>query len=218
MTTATTTDTTPRLRGWLHLATLPIIIIAGLTLTALGPTLPARAAAAIYALASMSLFGISALYHRANLTTRTRLALKRFDHANIYLIIAGTYTPIALIALEGTPRIIVLATIWIGATAGVIFRTAWTAAPRWLYTGLYIALGWIAIFFIPQLLQGAGITATILVICGGILYTIGGIIYALKRPNPSPQWFGFHELFHSFTIAAYITQYIAVSIVIYTAT
>lgn len=212
------TSSAPRLRGWLHLATLPAIIIAGLTLTALGPTYPARIAAAIYALTSMSLFGISALYHRATLTDITRISLKRFDHANIYLIIAGTYTPIAVLALDGAASLAVLITIWTGAALGVFFRTTWLNAPRWLYTGLYILLGWIAVFFLPQLITGAGIAAAVLIICGGILYTIGGVIYALKRPNPSQQWFGFHELFHSFTIAAYITQYIAVSLVVYNAT
>ncbi len=208
------TDPKPRLRGWLHLGAFPAAITAGLILIATAPTLPGRLSTAVYIATSAALFGISALYHRTNLAPRPTTWLKRLDHANIYLIIAGTYTPIAVLALDGTPRTALLAVIWTGALAGVAFRTLWVTAPRWLYTPLYIILGWAAVFVMPQLIDGAGVPATVLIFTGGVLYTIGGVIYALKRPNPSVQWFGFHEVFHAFTIAAYIAQFAGVALVV----
>ncbi|GIG69697.1 PAQR family membrane homeostasis protein TrhA [Phytomonospora endophytica] len=205
----------PRLRGALHALAFPAALVAGLVLVATGPSTPARLSAVVYVLASVSLFGVSGWYHRANITARTAELLRRFDHANIYLIIAGTYTPFAVLALDGAPRVTLLLVIWIGAAAGVVFRVLWIGAPRWLYTALYIALGWTAVFFLPWLLPGAGIGASILVLAGGLLYSFGGLVYGLKRPDPSPKWFGFHEVFHSFTVAAYVAQFIAVALVVY---
>ncbi|GAB2934442.1 hemolysin III family protein [Nonomuraea fastidiosa] len=211
----TTITAKPRLRGWLHTGALPVTLVAGFVLVALGPTLQARLASAIYAITSALLFGISATYHRGTLGPRLAEFLRRVDHANIYLIIAGTYTPFALLALEGTPQVAVLSVIWGGALAGVLFRILWMNAPRWLYTLLYLALGWTAVFVMPQLLDGAGVAAVVLVAIGGVFYSAGAIVYGLRRPDPSPRWFGFHEVFHAFTIAAYLVQYIAVSIVVY---
>ncbi|MBN6053704.1 hemolysin III family protein [Nonomuraea sp. RK-328] len=211
----TTVAVKPRLRGWLHTGALPVTLVAGFVLVALGPTLQARLASAIYAITSGLLFGISATYHRGTLGPRLAEVLRRFDHANIYLIIAGTYTPFALLALTGAARIAVLSIIWGGALAGVLFRVCWIGAPRWLYTALYLALGWTAIFVMPQLLKGAGLAAVVLVAVGGLLYSAGALVYGLRRPDPSPRWFGFHEVFHACTIAAYLVQYIAVSIVVY---
>lgn len=190
-------------------------LIAGFVLVALGPTLQARLASTVYAITSALLFGISATYHRGTLGPRLAELLRRCDHANIYLIIAGTYTPFALLALDGVARVAVLTVIWGGALAGVLFRMFWMNAPRWLYTVLYLALGWTAIFVMPQLLEGAGVAAVVLVAVGGVFYSAGAIVYGLRRPDPSPRWFGFHEVFHAFTIAAYLVQYIAVSIVVY---
>lgn len=190
-------------------------LVAGFALVALGPTLQARLASAIYAITSGLLFGISATYHRGTLGPRLAEVLRRFDHANIYLIIAGTYTPFALLALDGAARVAVLVVIWGGALSGVLFRVFWMSAPRWLYTLLYLALGWTAIFVMPQLLEGAGVVAVVLVAVGGAFYTAGAIVYGLRRPDPSPGWFGYHEVFHAFTVAAYVVQYIAVSIVVY---
>lgn len=207
----------PRLRGWLHAGTFPAVLVAGLVLVALGPTRPARLAAAVYAFTSALLFGISALYHRGHWSQRAEAVLRRFDHANIYLIIAGTYTPFALLALHGTVRTVVLAVIWSGAAVGMLFRILWVGAPRWLYTALYVGLGWVAVAFLPQLLAGAGMPALVLVCTGGLLYSAGGLVYGLRRPDPAPRWFGFHEVFHAFTIAAYVAQYIAVSFVVYRA-
>lgn len=207
----------PELRGWLHAGTFPAALVAGLVLVALGPTLSARLAAAVYALTSALLFGVSALYHRGHWSDRAEAILRRFDHANIYLIIAGTYTPFALLALHGTARTVVLSVIWAGAGAGVLFRIVWVGAPRWLYTALYVGLGWVAAGFMPQLLDGAGVVAVVLVCVGGLLYSAGGLVYGLRRPDPSPRWFGFHEVFHACTVAAYVAQYIAVSFVVYNA-
>ncbi|GGL30884.1 PAQR family membrane homeostasis protein TrhA [Planomonospora parontospora] len=205
----------PRLRGWLHAGALPVTLVAGFVLVALGPTLQARLAAVIYAITSGLLFGISATYHRGRLSPRLEEVLRRLDHANIYLIIAGTYTPFALLALDGSARVVVLSVVWAGAVAGVLFRVLWTQAPRWLSTALYIALGWTAVFVLPQLAEGAGVAAVALIFVGGVLYTVGGVVYGLRRPDPSPRWFGFHEVFHAFTLAAYLVQYIAVSLVVY---
>jgi hemolysin III len=215
MTMTAQTPIKPRLRGWLHAGALPAAVVAGLVLVALGPTLQARLAAAVYVLTSALLFGISAMYHRGARTPRLAETLRRLDHANIYLIIAGTHTPFALLALDGTARVAVLAVVWAGAVAGAVFRMTWLNAPRWLYTALYIALGWTAVFVLPQLVAGAGVAAVVLVIAGGVLYSAGGVVYGLRRPDPSPRWFGYHEVFHAFTLAAYVLQYIAVSLVVY---
>jgi hemolysin III len=205
----------PKLRGWLHAGTFPPAVVAGMVLVALAPTLAARSAAAVYALTSALLFGVSGVYHRGHWSEKVDAMLRRFDHANIYLIIAGTYTPFALLILRGEVRILVLSVVWTGAIAGVLFRVLWVQAPRWLYTALYLGLGWVATFFIPQFLKGTGVVVAVLVILGGVLYSVGGLVYGLRRPDPSPRWFGFHEVFHALTVAAYVLQYIAVSFVVY---
>lgn len=212
----TASPTKPLLRGWLHLGAFPAVLVAGLLLIALGPTLQARLASTVYVAASGLLFGISGTYHRQQ-SNRMIEVLRRFDHANIYLIIAGTYTPFVVLTLNGAARISVLTVVWTGALAGVVFRITWIGAPRWLYVTLYIILGWVAVFFLPQFLSGAGAVACALVALGGVAYSAGGVVYGLRRPNPSPRWFGFHEVFHTCTLAAYVMQYIAVSLVVYRA-
>ena len=211
----------PRLRGLLHAGAFPAAIAAGAALITFAPTQPGRLSAAIYSLTCMALFGVSAAYHRSPLGSRRRGVLARLDHVTILLVIAGTYTPLAVLALRGWTRLSVLAIIWAGSAAGalvrLIWRPAWPPAPRWLITSLFIALGWIAVFVLPQLLRGAGALVLALVLAGGILYSLGAVVYALKRPNPSPQWFGFHEVFHAITILAYLTQYAAVSLIVYRA-
>ncbi|MFC6881016.1 PAQR family membrane homeostasis protein TrhA [Actinomadura yumaensis] len=211
---AVASPTRPRLRGWLHLGAFPAVLLAGLVLVALGPSPAARLASAVYVATSALLFGISGTYHRQR-SHRVIEVLRRFDHANIYLIIAGTYTPFAVVALDGGARAAVLAIVWTGAVAGVVFRTTWIGAPRWLYVSLYILLGWVAVFFLPQFLDGAGAAACTLVALGGVCYSVGGVVYGTRRPDPSPRWFGYHEVFHSFTLAAYVLQYVAVSLVVY---
>jgi hemolysin III len=207
----------PKLRGWLHTVTSPVALAAGVVLIVLAPTGPAAAAAAAYAVTAFVLFTTSAIYHRGNWSPKAESRLKRFDHANIFLLIAGSYTPFGVLALSGDTRVAVLSAVWGTALLGVGFRVFWVNAPRWLYTALYIGLGWAAGFFVPQLIHGAGVAAFVLIASGGLLYTFGGVVYGLKRPNPSPKWFGFHEIFHACTVAAFACQYVAASFVVYRA-
>lgn len=211
----------PRLRGLLHAWAFPAVTAAGVVLTWFAPTPTARIAAAMYSVACMSLFGVSAAYHRSPPGSKRKGMLARLDHVSILLLIAGTYTPLAVLALRGWTRISLLAIIWAAATAGIlirlVWRRTWRPAPRWLITLLFIALGWAAVLVIPQLLRGAGAGVLVLVLAGGVLYSLGAVVYTLKRPDPSPQWFGFHEVFHAITIVAYLTQYAAVSLVVYRA-
>lgn len=205
----------PRLRGWLHELTFPLSLTAGIALIVASPTGVARVATSIYTITSSLLFGVSAIYHRGHWRLRVRQLLRRLDHANVYLMIAGSYTPIAALALRGATRALVLAIVWAGAASGVAFRLLWTGAPRWLYTPLYIVLGWVAVAVMPELLKGAGLPAFVLILTGGALYTLGGLVYGLRWPNPSPRWFGFHEVFHTFTVLAYGAQFSAVALILY---
>jgi hemolysin III len=207
----------PRLRGWLHTITAPIALVCGIVLIALAPTGPAAAAAAAFSFTAVAMFTTSAIYHRGNWSDRTDRILKRVDHANIFFLIAGTYTPFTVLALHGETRIAVLAAVWGAALAGAVFRVVWVGAPRWSYVPLYLGLGWAAGFVAPQLIHGVGAAAAVLIAVGGAFYTVGGVIYGLKRPNPSPRWFGFHELFHALTVAGFLCQYVAASLVVYRA-
>lgn len=213
----------PKLRGWLHLGTAPLALAGGIVLICLSPTATTRWGSAVFALSALLLFGVSAIYHTGTWSPRTWAFLRRFDHANIFVLIAGTYTPLTLILLEGTQRVALLTTVWVCALSGVLFRVFWTDAPRWLYTPLYIGLGWAAVFFIPGFIDGAhtllgtgmAIAVLVLVAVGGLLYTFGGIVYGFKRPNPWPEHFGFHEVFHTFTILAFVSHYVSVSLATY---
>ncbi|MEV8566958.1 hemolysin III family protein [Streptomyces sp. NPDC051322] len=209
------TPVKPRLRGWLHAGMFPAVIVAGLVLVALADSTRARIACAIYILTACMLFGVSAVYHRGTWGNVGEAILRRLDHANIFLIIAGTYTPLTLLLLPGSTATPLLWAVWAAALAGIAFRVFWVGAPRWLYTPCYIALGWAAVFFLPDFMHAGGVAVLVCVIVGGLLYSAGGVIYALKRPNPSPRWFGFHEVFHSLTLAAFISQYVAISLVAY---
>lgn len=200
----------PMLRGWLHAGTFPVAVVAGVFLVALAPTQAARIAGAIYTLTAALLFGVSALYHRGQWSPRVYGALRRFDHANIFLIIAGTYTPFTIILLDNKNATILLLLVWIGALAGVAFRVLWVSAPRWLYVPVYIALGWAAIFWLPSFAATGGAAVLTLIILGGLAYSAGAIVYGLKRPNPSPRWFGFHEIFHACTLAGFLAHHVGV--------
>ncbi|MCS6711178.1 hemolysin III family protein [Brachybacterium sp. EF45031] len=204
----------PRLRGMLHLIAFPTALVAGLLLVALGSDLATRLACAVFVMTAGMLFGISATYHRGTWQPRHALLLRRFDHANIFLIIAGTYTPIAVALLPPDDASTLLAICWGGAAVGVAFRLFWTGAPRWLYVPAYVALGWVAVFYMPQLLAGGGPWVVGLIIAGGIAYTLGALVYALRRPDPSPLWFGFHEIFHTGTIAGFACHFTAVALAI----
>jgi len=204
----------PKLRGWLHLAMAPIAFIGGLVLVVLGDTVQARAAAAVFTVTAVFLFSMSAVYHRGTWSPRWGTALKRIDHSNIFLIIAGSYTPFALLLPSDQGRTL-LAIVWSGALLGVVFRLVWIHAPRWLYVPVYVALGSVAVFFLGPLLRHAGGTVMTFVVAGGVLYVLGALVYGIKRPNPSPRWFGFHEIFHALTILAFVAHYIAASIALY---
>jgi hemolysin III len=211
--------TAPRLRGLLHAAAFPAAAVAGIVLIAHSQTTQVRLAATIYAVACAALFGVSAAYHRSPTGSKRKSLLARVDHVNILLVIAGTYTPLAVLALHGWTRLGILVFVWTGTAAGCIVRLAWQAAwrplPPWIYASLFGALGWAAMFVLPQLLRGTGALALALVLTGGLMYTLGAVVWALKRPDPSPRWFGYHEVFHAFTIVAYLMQYVGISLVLY---
>ena len=215
-------DLKPKLRGWLHLGTAPLTLAAGIVLIVLSPTTTARIGSIVFIASALVLFTVSAIYHTGTWSPRTWAFLRRFDHANIFVLIAGTYTPFSLLLLDGTAQVALLVTVWTGAILGVLFRVFWTDAPRWLFVPIYMALGWSAVFFIPSFFHGAtalglgiGIAVFVLIGVGGALYTVGGVVYGFKRPNPSPRWFGFHEVFHSFTILAFVSHYVGISMATY---
>ena len=205
----------PRLRGWLHLVTSPLTLAAGVVLVALSPTASTRIGSAVFATSALVLFTVSAIYHTGTWSPRAWRFLRRFDHANIFVLIAGSYTPFTLLLLHGTDRVVLLSVVWAGALLGVLFRVFWNHAPRWLYTPIYIALGWAAVFYFGDFVRGSGTAVLVLMVVGGGLYTLGGLVYGLKRPDPFPRWFGFHEVFHTLTIAAFVTHYVGVSIATY---
>lgn len=205
----------PRLRGWLHAGMFPAVLVSGLALIALTESTRARIACSIYVLTACLLFGVSAIYHRGTWGPRGEAVLRRLDHANIFLIIAGTYTPLTLLLLPDSTGRVLLWAVWAAAAAGIAFRVFWVGAPRWLYTPCYIAMGWAAVFFLPDFMRTGGIAVLVLIVVGGLLYSVGGVIYGFKRPNPSPRWFGFHEVFHSFTLAAFAAHYVGISLVAY---
>ena len=203
----------PRLRGWLHLGMAPLAFALGLTLVVLGDTLDKRVAAALFTATAVLLFSTSAVYHRGSWSPAWAGFLKRFDHSNIFLIIAGSYTPFALLLPE-RDRWTLLGVVWTGALLGVAFRVLWVHAPRWLYVPIYVALGWVAVFYLGGLWEAGGPLVVALIVLGGLLYSAGALVYGIKRPNPSPRWFGFHEVFHLLTVLAFLAHYAAACIVL----
>ncbi|MFD3725054.1 hemolysin III family protein [Streptomyces sp. NPDC058671] len=205
----------PRLRGWLHAGMVPAVLIAGIVLVCLARTPQAALACAVYAVTAGLLFTTSAIYHRGTWGTLGEALLRRLDHANIFLIIAGTCTPLAVLLLPPGQRSMLLWIVWTGALAGVAFRVLWVTAPRWLYTPCYLALGWAPARYLPDFLHAGGAAVLVLIVAGGLLYSAGAVVYALQRPDPSPRWFGFHEVFHALTVAAFTAHYIAISLAAY---
>jgi hemolysin III len=200
----------PRFRGVTHKYAFYASLITGAVLLLVAPTRKAGAAAAIYAASVSALFGTSALYHRITWKPTARRWMRRLDHSMIFVLIAGTYTPFALLVLHGTLATVVLAVVWGGALVGIGLKLVWIDAPKWLIAGVYLALGWVGIVTIPQLASRAGAGAVTLLMIGGLLYTAGAVIYAVRRPDPSPKVFGYHEIFHLLVIAAAATHYAAV--------
>jgi hemolysin III len=216
-------DVKPRLRGWLHAATAPLTLVAGVVLIALSPDSSSRLGSAVFAFSALVLFTVSAIYHRGRWSRRTHGVLQRLDHSNIFVLIAGSCTPFALLLLDGAERWTMLAISWGGAIAGVLMKVFWAHHPRGLSAPIYIALGWAPVVFLGGFIDGAmdrlgvglGTAVLVLIAVGGGLYTLGGIVYGAQRPDPWPRWFGFHEVFHSFTILAFVTHYVGVSLATY---
>jgi hemolysin III len=209
------TELKPKLRGWLHAAIAPLAFFSFLVLLVLAESVRVRAGAAVFMFSAVLLFGVSAVYHTGRWGVRAKAVWKRFDHANIFILIAGSYTPFALLLLTPTHATIMLSVVWGGALLGVFFRIFWLGAPRWLYVPLYLLLGWAALIYGDEFFAKAPTDVMVLIIVGGGLYTIGALVYGFKWPNPSPRWFGFHEVFHALTIAAFVVHYIGVSLLAY---
>ncbi|HLU58296.1 MAG TPA: hemolysin III family protein [Pseudonocardia sp.] len=209
----------PRMRGWLHFWSFTVSIAAGATMIAVSAALVGAVAAlavAVYAVTTLGLFGVSALYHRRTWrTARSRAVMRRLDHSMIFLFIAGTYTPVAVLAMDPATARTVLTVVWVGALAGVVLKTVWPHAPAWIGVPVYIALGWVAIFVLPAILEGGGPAPLVLILAGGLFYTVGAIFYATRRPNPWPATFGFHEFFHAATVVAAICHHVAIWLLLF---
>ncbi len=202
----------PSWRGWIHAGTFPVAVVLGVILLVFADGTVAKTGSAVFFVASLLLFGTSALYHRINWSARVKAVFRRIDHANIFLLIAGTYTPITLLCLPREKATILLAAVWTVAVLGIGFRVFWLSAPRWLYVALYLLMGWAAIAFIADFFRAAWLTMT-LVLIGGVLYSLGAVVYGMKRPNPFPRTFGFHEIFHTLTVLAFVAQWAGVFLV-----
>jgi hemolysin III len=202
----------PRLRGVSHQWAFYFSLVFGSALVIAAPAGRATVAAAIYATSVAALFGTSALYHRVTWASQNaRRWMRRLDHSMIFLLIAGTYTPFALLVLEGTLSTVILSVVWLGAVGGIVLKLVWIDAPKPLVAVLYVMLGWVAVAAFPDLLDSLGVTSTALVTAGGLLYTLGAVVYALVRPDPAPTVFGYHEVFHALVIAAAALHYAVIA-------
>ncbi|MCW2503755.1 MAG: hemolysin [Actinomycetia bacterium] len=210
---AAATLTRPRMRGWLHFYAFCAAIVCGIVLCSVAATRPGLGAllgCAVYSVTVCGLFGISALYHRKLWGPRGFAVMRRLDHSMIFVFIAGTYTPFSLILLPPGRSTVLLGAVWSGALAGVALKVAFPGSPRWLGVPLYIALGWAAVFVLPDIMHTGGVTTLVLLAAGGVIYSVGAVFYASKWPNPWPHTFGHHEFFHACTLIAAILHYIAV--------
>jgi hemolysin III len=201
----------PRLRGLLHAHAAWVAAVAAIALIALAPTAGARVAALIYGVGLIALFSVSALYHRWPGDPRWKPWLRRMDHSTIFVFIAASYTPVGLLVLDGTVQIVVLVSVWAGALAGIVMSVAWISAPRWLQALTYLLVGWVAVLALPQLAERVGVAPLVLLAVGGGLYTLGAVVYAMRRPDLWPRTFGFHEVFHTLVIAAAVVHFVAMA-------
>ena len=202
----------PRLRGVLHQWAFFVSIVGGVVLVLVAPPGRATVATAIYATSVAALFGVSALYHRITWESVTaRRWMRRLDHTMIFFLIAGTYTPFGLLVLDGTLAVAILCAVWGGALAGVVLNLVWIDSPKWVTAIVYLVVGWVAIIAFPELTSELGVMAIVLLALGGVLYTLGAVVYARKRPDPSPAVFGYHEIFHALVIAAAVLQYAVIA-------
>ena len=201
----------PMLRGVTHAYAFWVALAAAAVLTALVPAGTPRVASVVYGIGLCGLFAASGTYHRWRWNPRWRPLLRRIDHSTIFIFIAASYTPVALLVMHGTLRWVILVAVWSGAAIGVILSVAWITAPRVLSAACYLALGWTVVFALPQMLDALDVAPLVLLAVGGLLYTLGAIVYATKRPNPWPSTFGFHEVFHALVILAAAVQFIALA-------
>lgn len=211
----TVAEIKPRLRGWLHAATTPLAFLSFLVMLVLAEGTEVRAGVAVFMISALLLFGTSAVYHTKTWTPQRLHVLKRVDHANIFLLIAGSSTPFAILLLSEQHAIQLIVIMWSGAALGVLFKVFWLDAPRGVHVPLYLLLGWAPVFYTADFLDSGQHAPLILLGVGGALYSLGALVYIFKWPNPSPRYFGFHEVFHAMTIAAFGAHYTGISILVY---
>jgi hemolysin III len=201
----------PLLRGVLHQVSFFVALAVGALVVAFADGTRATVSAAIFAASVVAMLGASALYHRVTWSPTVRPWMRRIDHAGIYVLIAGTYTPVGLIVVHGVLRNIVLVIVWSGAAAAILLKFIWVHAPKWLSAATGLAVGWAGVAAMPQVVQNAGWPAFALLAAGGLAYSAGAVVYAIRRPDPAPDVFGYHELFHALTIVAVACQYVAIA-------
>lgn len=207
-------DKKPLMRGWLHVGTTLAVLVAGPILIANARSTEERVALTVYVASLLALFGVSSLLHRVHWGPRANRRMKRADHSTIFIGIAGSYTAVAALALTGTVRVVVLALVWVGALVGILIRQLLLYAPQWLVALPYVVVGWSAMAVSPQLVRGASWPGFLLVLAGGLAYTIGAVVFAMKKPNPVPSVFGFHEVFHTCTVIGASIQFVAIAYVL----
>jgi hemolysin III len=200
----------PKLRGWIHAVNFPLVVLGTVLLVIAAPPVAGKVACAIFGVSACLLYGTSAVYHLGHWSPRVTAILRRADHSNIFLIIAGSYTAFAVLMLPKDMATILLWIVWPGAMLGLLARVLWLGAPRWLYVPIYLALGWVAVGYMPQFWTYGSPTIMWLIAGGGLAYTVGAVVYGLKKPNPSPRYFGFHEIFHVLTVIAFWCHYVAI--------
>ncbi len=212
----TTSTVRPRLRGMIHYYAFFVSLLSGTLLLLSAPTAQAQFGAGVYAASLSALLGVSALYHRVTWSAPTRRWVGRLDHSMICVLIAGTYTPFGLAALSETSSATLLSVIWFAAFAGISLHLLWFDAPKWLSAVVYVAIGWLGAVAMPEMVGRVGWTPTMLLLAGGILYSLGALVYALRRPDPVPHVFGYHEVFHSLVVVAALAHYVAVAMTLHT--